>query len=129
VAAVSVVRRREREGMEAPALGRQRPVVPAQTPVSRTGDVWWKNAVFYCVDVAKFHDGNGDGIGDFIGLTEKVDYIAGLGVTCIWLLPFYPSPLRDDGYDVVDYTRSIHGSARSATSSTSCGRPTTGACA
>jgi maltose alpha-D-glucosyltransferase/alpha-amylase len=71
--------------------------------MSRTSDVWWKNAIFYCLDVETFRDGNDDGIGDFAGLTQQVDYLAGLGVTCIWLMPFYPSPNRDDGYDVVDY--------------------------
>ncbi len=71
--------------------------------ISRTADVWWKNAVFYCLDVETFQDGNGDGIGDFAGLTRQIDYLAGLGVTCLWLMPFYPSPNRDDGYDVTDY--------------------------
>lgn len=66
-------------------------------------NVWFKNAVFYSLDVETFYDSNGDGIGDFQGLTEKLEYIAGLGVTCIWLLPFYPSPNRDNGYDVMDY--------------------------
>ena len=68
-----------------------------------TGDLWWKNAVFYCLDVECYLDSNGDGIGDFRGLTERVDYLAGLGVTCIWLMPFYPSTQRDDGYDITDY--------------------------
>jgi trehalose synthase len=71
--------------------------------ISRTGDVWWKNAVFYCLDVETFQDSNGDGIGDFGGLAQRLDYLAGLGVTCIWLMPFYPSPNHDDGYDVTDY--------------------------
>ena len=57
--------------------------------------------------VKAFFDTNGDGIGDFRGLTEKLDYLRDLGVTAIWLLPFYPSPLRDDGYDIADY-RNIH---------------------
>ena len=64
---------------------------------------WFKNAVIYCIDVDTFRDGNGDGIGDFIGLRQGLSYLAGLGVTCIWLLPFYPSPGRDNGYDVMDY--------------------------
>jgi maltose alpha-D-glucosyltransferase/alpha-amylase len=68
-----------------------------------TGDVWWKNAVVYCVDVATFLDSDGDGIGDLPGLTERVDYLAGIGVSCLWLMPFYPSPRRDDGYDVTDF--------------------------
>jgi trehalose synthase len=66
-------------------------------------DLWWKNAFIYCLDVETFLDGNGDGIGDFRGLTERVDYLAGIGVTCIWLMPFYPSVNRDDGYDISDY--------------------------
>jgi maltose alpha-D-glucosyltransferase / alpha-amylase len=64
---------------------------------------WYLDAVIYGIDVEKFADGNGDGIGDFIGLTEKLPYITGLGVTCIWLLPFYGSPDRDNGYDVSDF--------------------------
>lgn len=67
-----------------------------------TGDLWWKNAVIYCVDVETFYDSDGDGIGDIAGLTERIDYLAELGVTCLWLMPFYPTPGRDDGYDVTD---------------------------
>ena len=66
-------------------------------------DQWWKNAVVYCVDVERFMDSNGDGIGDFRGLVQRLPYLSGLGVSCLWLLPFYPSPRRDDGYDVSDY--------------------------
>jgi maltose alpha-D-glucosyltransferase / alpha-amylase len=66
-------------------------------------DLWYKNAVIYCIDVKTFQDSNGDGIGDFPGLTSRVDYLAGLGVTTVWLLPFFPSPWRDNGYDVADY--------------------------
>lgn len=66
---------------------------------------WWKNAVIYAVDVGRFFDSAGDGIGDFRGLTEKLPYIAGLGTTCLWLLPFFPSTERDNGYDVTDYMR------------------------
>jgi len=65
---------------------------------------WFKEAIFYELHVRAFHDSNGDGAGDFAGLTQKLDYLEDLGVTCIWLLPFYPSPLRDDGYDISDYT-------------------------
>ncbi|HEU4397751.1 MAG TPA: alpha-amylase family protein [Actinomycetota bacterium] len=68
-----------------------------------TSDLWWKNAVIYCVDVELFKDGDGDGIGDFAGLTGSVDYLAGLGVTCVWLMPFYPTPNRDNGYDIADF--------------------------
>ena len=64
---------------------------------------WFKNAVVYCIDVDTFKDGNGDGIGDFIGLRQGLSYLAGLGVSWIWLLPFYPSPDRDNGYDITDY--------------------------
>ena len=71
--------------------------------LSRTSDVWWKNAIFYCLDVETFQDSDGDGIGDFAGLEHRIDYLAGLGVTCIWLMPFYPSPNHDDGYDITDY--------------------------
>ena len=66
-------------------------------------DLWYKNAVIYCIDVKTYMDTNGDGIGDFQGLTQRLDYLAGLGVTCIWLMPFYPSPNKDNGYDVSDY--------------------------
>jgi len=66
-------------------------------------DLWYKNAVVYCINVERFVDANGDGIGDFEGLMRRLDYLAGLGVTCLWILPFYPSPRRDDGYDVADY--------------------------
>lgn len=71
--------------------------------ISRTSDVWWKNAVFYCLDVETYADGNGDGTGDFAGLARRLDHLAGLGVTCLWLMPFYPTPNRDDGYDITDY--------------------------
>ncbi len=74
--------------------------------ISMSND-WYKDAVFYEVPVRSFADSNNDGIGDFRGLTEKLDYIRGLGVDCIWLLPFYPSPLKDDGYDIADF-RGIH---------------------
>jgi maltose alpha-D-glucosyltransferase/alpha-amylase len=66
-------------------------------------DLWYKDAVFYEVHVKAFHDANGDGIGDFRGLIERLDYVQDLGVNSLWLLPFYPSPFRDDGYDVTDY--------------------------
>jgi maltose alpha-D-glucosyltransferase/alpha-amylase len=66
-------------------------------------DLWYKNAIIYCIDVETFMDSNEDGIGDFVGLTQRVDYLSGLGITCIWLMPFYPSPNKDNGYDVMDY--------------------------
>jgi len=65
--------------------------------------LWYKDAVIYEAHVRAFHDSNADGIGDFRGLTEKLDYLQELGITAIWLLPFYPSPLKDDGYDIADY--------------------------
>jgi maltose alpha-D-glucosyltransferase/alpha-amylase len=65
--------------------------------------LWYKDAVIYELPVKSFCDGNADGIGDFQGLSEKLDYLQGLGVTCLWLLPFFPSPLKDDGYDIADY--------------------------
>jgi trehalose synthase len=71
--------------------------------LDHTSDLWWKNAIVYCLDVETFLDSDGDGVGDFEGLIRQIDYLAGLGVTCLWLMPFYPSPNRDDGYDVTDY--------------------------
>jgi trehalose synthase len=71
--------------------------------LDQTSDLWWKNAVIYCLDVETYLDSDGDGVGDFAGLIRQIDYLAGLGVTCLWLMPFYPSPNRDDGYDISDY--------------------------
>jgi trehalose synthase len=68
-----------------------------------TSDLWWKNTILYCLDVEMFSDADGDGCGDFAGLTERLDYLAGLGVTCVWLMPFYPTANRDDGYDIIDF--------------------------
>ncbi|MBM0744810.1 alpha-glucosidase C-terminal domain-containing protein (plasmid) [Phormidium sp. CLA17] len=65
--------------------------------------IWYKDAIIYSLDVETFMDGNGDGVGDFVGLTQRLNYLAGSGITCLWLLPFYPSPNRDNGYDVMDY--------------------------
>src|SRR5882672_3749774 len=69
--------------------------------------LWYKDAVIYQLNVKSFFDSNDDGIGDFAGLTSKLDYIRDLGVNTIWLMPFYPSPMLDDGYDVADY-RNVH---------------------
>lgn len=79
---------------------------PATTakPIAESNPLWFKDAIIYQIHVRAYHDANGDGIGDFQGLTEKLDYIQNLGVTAIWLLPFFKSPLRDDGYDISDYT-------------------------
>ncbi len=74
-----------------------------ESPRPTISDLWYKNAIIYCLDVEKYLDSNGDGIGDFAGLVRRLDYLAGLGVTCVWLQPFYPSPNRDNGYDVADF--------------------------
>ena len=71
--------------------------------ITETSDVWWKTAVIYCLDVETYLDWNDDGRGDFPGLAQRLDYLSSLGVTCLWLMPFYPSPDRDDGYDIVDF--------------------------
>ena len=71
--------------------------------------LWYKDAIIYQVHVRTFHDSNGDGIGDFPGLEGKLDYLQELGISAIWLMPFFPSPLRDDGYDISDYV-SVHSS-------------------
>ncbi|MCC2593773.1 alpha-amylase family protein [Tessaracoccus sp. OS52] len=70
---------------------------------TETSDLWWKTAVFYCLDVETFFDSDNDGFGDFDGVSERIDYLAGLGVTCLWLMPFYPTAERDDGYDITDF--------------------------
>ena len=67
------------------------------------GALWYQDAVLYELSVRAFHDGDGDGCGDFRGLLEKLDHLEELGITALWLQPFYPSPLRDDGYDISDY--------------------------
>jgi len=66
-------------------------------------DLWYKNAVIYCVDVDSFLDADGDGVGDFRGLADRLDHVEALGATCMWLMPFFPSPNRDNGYDITDY--------------------------
>ncbi len=68
-----------------------------------SGDLWWKNAVFYCADIETFYDWNGDGTGDIRGMTERIEYLADLGITCLWLMPFYPTARKDDGYDITDF--------------------------
>ena len=68
-----------------------------------TSDLWWKNAVIYCLDVETFRDSDGDGCGDVAGLVERIDHVAELGASCIWLMPLYPTPNQDDGYDISDY--------------------------
>jgi maltose alpha-D-glucosyltransferase/alpha-amylase len=81
--------------------------MPARRAMTVGDGLWHKDAIFYELHVRAFKDGNDDGIGDFVGLTSQLDYIKELGVDCLWLLPFFKSPLRDDGYDVSDY-RAIH---------------------
>src|SRR5690349_8696717 len=71
--------------------------------ITDTADLWWKTAVIYCLDVETFIDWNGYGVGDLPGLAQRIDYLEELGVTCIWLMPFYPTPDRDDGYDITDF--------------------------
>jgi maltose alpha-D-glucosyltransferase/alpha-amylase len=77
--------------------------VPKKESFFEDDPLWYKDAVIYELHVKTFFDRSGDGVGDFRGLIRKLDYLADLGVTAIWLLPFYPSPLRDDGYDIADY--------------------------
>ena len=72
-------------------------------PSSTSDPLWYKDAIIYELHVRAFADSNGDGIGDFQGLISKLDYLQDLGVTCLWILPFFPSPGRDDGYDIADY--------------------------
>ena len=71
--------------------------------ISDTSDLWWKTAVVYCLDIETYMDWNDDGCGDFEGLEHRIDYLAELGVTCLWLMPFQPTPDRDDGYDITDF--------------------------
>ena len=71
--------------------------------IRATSDQWWKGAIVYCLDVETFLDWDGDGMGDLAGLTERIDYLAGLGVSVLWLMPFHPTPDRDDGYDITDF--------------------------
>ncbi len=79
------------------------PTAEAETSAAVADDLWYKDAIIYQLHVKAFADSNHDGIGDFAGLTEKLGYLQDLGVTTLWLMPFYPSPGRDDGYDIADY--------------------------
>jgi maltose alpha-D-glucosyltransferase / alpha-amylase len=80
------------------------PKQPVKSESLPDDPLWYKDAIIYELHVRAFHDSNGDGMGDFKGLTEKLDYLEDLGVTALWILPFYPSPWFDDGYDIADYT-------------------------
>ncbi len=74
-----------------------------QLRAAATSDLWWKNAVVYCLDVETFADSDADGCGDLAGLVERIDHVANVGATCVWLMPLYPTTNRDDGYDITDY--------------------------
>ncbi|HEY6432009.1 MAG TPA: maltose alpha-D-glucosyltransferase, partial [Acetobacteraceae bacterium] len=91
--------------LASPPLASPLPLAPTQ-PAEEDG-LWYKDAVIYQLHLKSFFDANNDGVGDFAGLLQKLDYIVSLGVSAIWLLPFYPSPRRDDGYDISDY-RGVH---------------------
>ena len=82
-------------------------------------DLWYKNAIFYCLSVATYMDANGDGVGDFQGLLRRLDYLHGMGITAIWLMPFQCSPGKDNGYDVATTTPLIPDTVHSATLSSS----------
>ena len=107
-----VRRTSHRAGLRLLPVGRHGRRAPKR-PGLEDDPLWYKDAVIYQLHVRAFHDSDGDGIGDFRGLTEKLDYLQDLGVTALWLLPFYPSPLRDDGYDIADYVGSTPTTARS----------------
>ena len=87
---------------------------PTRRELLEPEPLWYRDAIIYELHVRAFYDSDGDGVGDFRGVIEKLDYLQDLGVTAIWLLPFYPSPLKDDGYDIAEYTdvHGIYGSLR-----------------
>ncbi len=89
------------EGRAQAARREERPAAPGD---GASDPLWYRDAIIYQIHVKAFFDSDGDGIGDFAGLRQKLDYLQELGVTALWLLPFYPSPLKDDGYDIADYT-------------------------
>ena len=99
--------RAQRDGACTPRPSPHDPTPDAQAQARQWFEaepLWFKRAVFYEIHIRGFFDANGDGSGDFRGLTEKLDYLQWLGIDCIWLLPFYRSPLRDGGYDIADFT-------------------------
>src|SRR5579859_2517061 len=95
--AVDVLRHRNSAGGLAIANG-----WPPRSSVM-INDLWYKNAIIYCLSVGTYMDANGDGVGDFAGLLRRLDYLQGMGVTALWLMPFQKSPGKDDGYDIADY--------------------------
>src|SRR2546423_4212984 len=95
--------RRYRSG----AYDRQRCLELRRNQQLERDPLWYKDAIIYQLHVKSFLDSNNDGVGDFPGLISKLDYLAELGVNALWLLPFYPSPRRDDGYDISDY-KTVH---------------------
>ena len=101
----------------------------AGVKITDTGDLWWKTAVVYCLDVETYLDSDGDGTGDLPGLAQRVDHLAELGVTCLWLMPFYPTPTATTATTSSTSTASTRGSAPSATSSRSSAPRRTAACA
>ncbi len=86
-------------------MRRQGYTMPGHESIPENDPLWYKNAIVYQVHIRSYFDGNDDGIGDFRGLIRKLDYLERLGVTAVWILPFYPSPMRDDGYDIADYRK------------------------
>ena len=97
--------------------------------IDRSDTEWYRDAIIYQLHVKSFFDSNDDGVGDFEGVTRKLDYIKDLGVSAIWVMPFYPSPLRDDGYDIADYRGDQPElRRRCGTSAGSCRRPMSAAC-
>ena len=102
--------------LDTPNLALPTDAVTTPDPDVDHDPLWYKDAVIYQAHVKSFFDSNNDGVGDFQGITQKLDYLQGIGITCLWLLPFFPSPLRDDGYDIADYPTSIRRTARSTIS-------------
>ena len=91
------------QGLHGPSYAAKITRMAANGGETTVDPLWYKDAIIYELHVKTFCDSDGDGMGDFRGLIEKLDYLQELGITAIWLLPFYPSPMRDDGYDIADY--------------------------